>query len=372
MAELFEKFELDRVEPRGRRLLRLLGGSVIFHFLVLSLVLYVPSLRAAFQITNTLSNISFVDEAYQEPAIGERATMLTFSNSDGKFRYPDGYFAQLNQMNDGGDFVVPPPSPDDPVLIAQVRPTPLPIIRPTPVPSPSPTATPTPAATASPEAALAQNEQPATGEQTAAGANASPTPEQSKAEAELEKQAAEAGAKKFPPINKKPFTDWLEKAKVMKDAGDIDLSGTLEMTLEGDRQSDGTLTNVEVTGESASNPKLRELVLELVKALSASRVLIALPEDAKHLKLAVTVNQQAVDARVMTEVSSPDSATQFANGYSLLLAAARMKKAGREEEAIFNGVKISAEGKQINLNFNMPRDQATDMLKKQLPAAPAS
>jgi hypothetical protein len=88
--------------------------------------------------------------------------------------------------------------------------------------------------------------------------------------------------------------------------------------------------------------------------------------------LAVTVNQQAVDARVMTEVSSPDSATQFANGYSFLLAAARMKKAGREEEAIFKGVKISAEGKQINLSFNMPRDQATDMLKKQLPAAPAS
>jgi len=372
MAELFEKFDLDRVEPRGRRLLRLLGGSMILHLALLSLIIFVPSLRAAFQITNTLSNISFVDEAYQETVIGERATMLTFSNSDGKFRYPDGYFS-------GGDAFLeaslppPPPSPDDPILIAQVRPTPLPIIKPTPkpAPSPSPTPTPTPAATASPEAALAQNNQPATGVQTAAGANASPTPEQ-KIEVELEKQAAEAGAKKFPQINKKPFTDWLEKAKAMKDAGDIDLDGTLEMTLEGDRQSDGTLTNVDITGESASNPKLRDLVLELVKALSASRVLGALPEDAKHLKLAVTVNQQAVDARVMTEVASPDSATQFANGYSLLLAAARMKKAGREEEAIFNGVKISAEGKQINLSFNMPRDQATDMLKKQLPAAPAS
>lgn len=368
MAELFENFEVDRIEPRGRRLLRLFGGSIALHFVLLAALLYIPTLRAAFHITSVLSNVSFVDEAYQKTAIGERAVMLDLSNPDGKFRYPEGYFAAASGAV--------APSPTDPVFVTEVRPqpTPLPIYKPARLPKfkplPIPTASPSPAA--SPIEAVAQNNLPA-GEP--AGASASPSPGQPKPGTELEKMAEEAGAKKFPTINSKPFKDWLAKANEMKTNGAIDLSGTLEMTVEADRQPDGKLDNLQVTGAAADDPQLYELIKSLVQALSDSQVLKVL-EDTRHLQMTVKIDQQLIDARIVTEVDSPDVAGRLASGYGLLLAAARLNKSGRDEEAIFKSLKVAADGKQINVTFNMPRDQATDMLKKQLPppqqAAPAT
>ncbi|MGH9943214.1 MAG: hypothetical protein ACRD9R_12775 [Pyrinomonadaceae bacterium] len=372
MAELFEKHDIDRYEPSGRRLLRTLGGSLVFHALALGLILYVPSLRAALQITSTLSNLEFVDEAYDQTNIRDyEVTMLGAFDPDGKFRYPDGYFAAGAGVP---DMTPLPPSPSDPIFIAAVRPTPLPIVKPapTPKPEPSPSTAPTPEATASPVEAIAQNDQQAIGEPVgAAGANASPSPEPSKTAKELEKEAEATGAKKFPPVNKKPFTDWLAKANELKQKGELDLSGTLEMTLEGDRAPDGTLKNVEIKGASADNEKLYELIKSLVEALSDTRVLAVL-EETEHLKMTVKLDEQSVSALVSTEMTSADVASQRANGYSLLLAAAKLGKAGRDEEVIFNNLKVVSEGKQINVTFNMPRTQATEMLKKQLPQTPAS
>jgi len=370
MAELFQNFEVDRIEPRGPRLLRLLGGSVALHLVLLVAVIYIPTVRAAFQITSILSNVSFVDQDYDKTAIGERAVMLDLSNSNGKLRYPDGYFATAS----GKPIVLP----TDPVLVAQVNPTPLPmpIFRPRPVsipkPRPTPSATPTPTPAASPVAVVAQNNQPVVGETAGGVATPSPSPGQPKAETELEKMAEESGAKKFPAINTKPFKDWLAKANEMKEGGEIDLGGTLEMTVEADRQPDGKLDNLQVTGAAADNPKLYELIKALVQALSDSAVLKVL-EETRHLQMTVKIDQQLIDAKIVTEATSPDAAGRLANGYSLLLAAARLKKSGREEEAILKSLKVASDGKQINVTFNMPRTQASEMLKKQLPpAAPAS
>jgi len=366
MAELFQNFDVDRIEPRGPRLLRLLGGSVALHLVLLVAVIYIPTVRAAFQLTSMLSNVSFVDGDYDKTAIGERAVMLDLSNSDGKLRYPDGYFATAS----GKPIVLP----TDPVFVAQVNPTPLPIFKPRPVsipkPRPTPRATPTPSA--SPVVVVAQNNQPAAGETAGTAATPSPSPGQPKLEAELEKMAEETGAKKFPTIKTKPFKDWLAKANEMKEGGEIDLGGTLEMTVEADRQPDGKLDNLQVTGAAADNPKLYELIKALVQALSDSEVLRVL-EETRHLQMTVKIDQQLIDAKIVTETTSSDVAGRLANGYSLLLAAARLKKSGREEEAILKSLKVTSDGKQINVTFNMPRTQASEMLKKQLPpAAPAS
>lgn len=345
MAEIFHTHERLNRDTRTPRFLRTLGGSLVVHALFLAAVVYVPAVRDTFNLASTLSGLQFVEEDYTKTVVGERATLINLA--DTKMYYPPGYFSQTAL-----------PSPDAPQLVAEVRPQPTP--RPIRV---KPTPTPTPEATPSPEAmeaeALAENEADKNGTP-----DASPTPAATPQTAEeAERIAKEAGAEKFPTINTKPFTDLLKQGKEMRDAKEIDLSETLEMEVEADRQEDGILTNVEVTGASAGNPKLLQLAKSFVAAISDSKLLAAL-KGTKHLKMRVKLDGKEVAVRVLTEMASESEATTMASGYNGLLFLGALSKKGKDEEALFKSVQIAAESKQIVLTFNMPRATASELLSK--------
>jgi hypothetical protein len=149
----------------------------------------------------------------------------------------------------------------------------------------------------------------------------------------------------------------------MRDANEIDLSGTLEMEVEGDREDDGRLSNVEVTGASASNEKLAQLAKDFIAAISDSKLLAAL-KVTKHLKMHVKLDDKEVAVRVLTEMSSADEALKMSSGYNGLLFIGALSKKGKDEEALFKSVQITPEDKQIILTFNMPRKMAGELLTK--------
>ena len=62
-------------------------------------------------------------------------------------------------------------------------------------------------------------------------------------------------------------------------------------------------------------------------------------------------------------------AAEMAKGYSGLLAIGQLLKRGRDEEMLYKSTKITAEENKILVNFSMPRQTASEMLKKQLPAS---
>lgn len=350
MAQIFHTHERLNRDTRTLPMLRLLGVSVALHALFLAAVVYIPAVRDTFSLASTLSGLRFVEEDYSKTLVGQRAdVMLNFA--DNKLYYPPGYFSQTAL-----------PTPDAPVVVEEFRPPPMP--RPKPVkikPTPTPEASPSPG-----DETTAEN---------AGDPSASPSPGATPQSAEeAERIAKEANVEKFPTINTKPFTDLLKQGKEMRDAGEIDLSGTLEMEFEGDRQEDGRLTNVEVTGAAASNPKLVQLAKDFIAALSDSKVLAAL-KGARHLKMRVKLDDKDIAVRVLTEMASADEASTMSNGYNGLLWIGAQSKKGKDEEAIFKSVQIAAEAKQIVLTFNMPRKAAGDLLTKMIkknetPAAP--
>ncbi len=326
-------------------MLRTLGASLVAHALFLAAIIYVPAVRDTFRLASTLSGIQFVEEDYTKTAVGERATIINLA--DNKLYYPAGYFSQTAL-----------PSPDAPQVVAEVRPvpTPKPIrVRPTPKPSPTPEASPSPEATVE---TAAKSEGDKTGDP-----NASPTPATPQTAEEAERIAKEANVEKFPTINTKPLTDLLQQGKQMRDAGEIDLSGNLEMDVEGDREDDGRMTNVVVTGAAASNPKLVGLAKDFIAAISDSKLLAAL-KGTRHLKLHVKLDDKEVAVRVLTEMTSEGEATMMSNGYQGLLFIGAQSKKGKDEEAIFKSVQITSEAKQIVLTFNMPRKVAGELLSK--------
>lgn len=350
MAELFHTHREMGGEERARtqKFLRWLGGSIVAHAVLLAALVYVPALRDTFTLANELSGFRVVSQDYEKTQVYEHVLLVNLAAQ--KLYYPAGYFEAASQTA--------LPSPDDPKFVAAVNPTPEPTPRPPRRVKIKPT--PTPEAVPSPQTAEESAQNGADkGEKPAA----SPSPAEPKSAEEAERIAKESNVEKFPTVNTKPFTDLLEQGRKMKEAGEINLSGTLELLAEADRQDDGRLANVEITGGSASDPKLKKLAEDFIAALSDSKLLAAL-KGTRRLHMKVNLDDQQIAVRVTTDMESPDLAAKMANGYNGLLWLGAASKKGRDEEAIFKSVKINSEAKQIVLTFQMARKDAGELLSK--------
>jgi hypothetical protein len=346
MAEIFhthEELGAD-AEQRARTFTRWLGGSIVAHAVLLACFVYIPVLRDTFTLANELAGFRVVSKDYDKTKVYERAMIINLAAQ--KLYYPQGYFAP--------DALTPP---NDARLVAEVRPTPAPRpVRVKPSPTPSPEASPSPASA---------DEAAKSGDDKGGKPAASPSPAEPQTVEEAERIAKESNVEEFPEVNTKPFTDLLEQGRKMKDAGEIDLSGTLDLSAEADRQDDGRLANVVITGGSASNPKLKQLALDFIAALSDSKLLVALKET-RHLHMKVQLDDKQITVRVMTEMATEDDAAMKARGYNAVLTAGAItaKLKGKDELAIFKGVKINNDAKQIILDFQMPRADASALLSK--------
>jgi hypothetical protein len=348
MAEIFQThYALEGDEgARAQKFTRWLGASVLAHAVLLAVAVFVPAVRDTFSLARELSGFRVVSKDYDKTKVYERAEIINLAAQ--QLYYPAGYFETASQTA--------VPSPSDPKFIATVHPTP----EPTPTPL-KPTPTPTPVASPSPQGA---EETAKNGDKNAKPA-ASPSPATPQTVEEAERIAKESNVESFPEVNTKPFTDLLEQGRKMKDAGEIDLSGTVDLAAEADRQDDGRLANVVVTGGSASNPKLKQLALDFISALSDSKLLAALKET-RHLHMKVRLDDKQITVRVLTEMASETDAEAKARGYNAVLTvgAINAKLKGKDELVLFQSTKINSDAKQIVLDFNIPRKDASEWLSK--------
>lgn len=350
MTELFQNFEIHK-SPWWERVWRILAGSVGLHIILVAVVLYVPSVREAFNIASVFSGAKYVDEDYQKTAIGERAVLI---NTKDVFEYPPGYFSAP----------VVDQSQLPPQVIATATPIPLP---PLPPPVRQPRVKPTPAeavASASPAPSPGASPQPSPGDElTTTGLTEGMSKEER--DKKLDDIAAKNGVVRpnEDAINKRPLKDWLAKAKEAKDKNEFDITKPIEMTVEADLGPEGKLVNAQIVSLSGDE-KLKPYVQDFFSALSDSRALTFLGPDVKHIRMTVNLTETSVTVQVTSEVESPDLASKKAKGYSLLLAGGRLVKKGQTEEIIYKNTKVSADGKQVVVNFTMPRKEATDILSK--------
>jgi hypothetical protein len=361
MQELFEHFEVNR-EPRWPILSRLAAVSILFHASVLATVLYVPGIRESFNIAALMSRTTYVDRAYTKTEIGEDIHLVNVQ----KFHYPEGYFATENpQVATAGNATVFP----DPW--APSNQTAVPEESPLPSPSPSPT----------PEASPSVS--PGSSPVVAAETAASPETEkkQSAVEAQLD-QIAEDNSVVRPSeneVNTRPLKDWLARADLLRKKGELDLSSKVEIKIEANLTTQCKLQDAKVVQKSG-DMRLVDVAKDMVAAIGDSGMLSFLRDPKKvqdtselrcdefPLTLSIKLDQDEIAAIVESQADSPTRAAEMAKGYSGLLAIGQYLKRGRDEEQLYKATKVTAEGKQILVNFSMPRQTASEMLKKQLPA----
>jgi len=166
-------------------------------------------------------------------------------------------------------------------------------------------------------------------------------------------------------VNVRPIKAFLARSKRLHEEGKLDLSKPQTVVVVGDRRPDGTLTNVQITGESAADPTLRAVAQDFVSSVNDSHALSIL-SDVSRVSMTFTLDGERFKALTASDAPSEARAEEMARGYRMLLNVGRLAKRGTDEGALMNGMKVSASGKQLLMNLDMPREQMGNILLRQI------
>jgi hypothetical protein len=166
-------------------------------------------------------------------------------------------------------------------------------------------------------------------------------------------------------VDVKPIKAFLARSRRLHEQGRLDLSKPQTITVEGDRQEDGTLTGVQITGESAADPSLRAVAQDFVGSMNDSHALAFL-NDVSRVRMTFTLDGERFKALTASDAPTEARADEMARGYRMLINAGRLVKRGTDEGALLSGMKVSASGKQLLMNLDMPREQMGNILLRQI------
>jgi hypothetical protein len=166
-------------------------------------------------------------------------------------------------------------------------------------------------------------------------------------------------------VNIRPIKAFLARSKKLHEEGKLDLSKPQSIVVVGDRREDGTLTNVQITGESAADPALRAVAQDFVNSVNDSHALAVLT-DVSRVSMNFTLDGERFKALTTSDAPSEARAEETARNYRMLLNVGRLAKRGTDEGAIMGGMKVSASGKQLLMNLDMPREQMGNILLRQI------
>jgi hypothetical protein len=162
-----------------------------------------------------------------------------------------------------------------------------------------------------------------------------------------------------------PLRAFLVRSKRLSEQGKLDISKPRTITVEGDRQEDGTLTNVQITGDSSSDPNFRRAAQDFVTALNESRALQLL-ETVSHVRMTFGLDSSRFTVQSTHDTPTEARASEMARGYRVMVNLGRVAKRGTDEGALLGGLKISSNGKQLLMNLDMPREQMGNILHRQI------
>ena len=172
-----------------------------------------------------------------------------------------------------------------------------------------------------------------------------------------------AEARQHVGVDSRPLRELLSKVRRMRERGELSLDGPASMTVEGDLNEDGTLSNQ--TFNFAGDESFRGLAGEIARSLQESRA-YSLLHGARRVRLTLALDGQNFHARADADTNTHEQATRMSQGYSVLLGLARASKKGRPEAVVFNNLTFSANGKRLSINLDLTREALGNLLLRQV------
>jgi len=168
-------------------------------------------------------------------------------------------------------------------------------------------------------------------------------------------------------VDAQPLCEWLAKLKAAIAAGKIDSSAAFDITIDAAEIWEGRTHLAEVGFAGVEQRRLLEsdLAQDFVSALNLSGALRYL-EDARHLRLTLKAAQQTALVQAAAVYHSEVRAAQVAKNYNDGLGFLRSLKRDGNDSVVLNNMIVSANGKQLLMRLEMPREQAGNLLRKHL------
>jgi hypothetical protein len=185
------------------------------------------------------------------------------------------------------------------------------------------------------------------------------------AQAQKTDAGVQAGVRRPAKVNMAPFRAFLSRSRRLKEQGKLDLSKPRTLIVEGDRQEDGTLANVNITGASAADPNFRRVAQDFVAAVNESRALSFL-DGVTHMRMVFALDAERFRAETASDTPTEARASEMASGYRMMVNFGRVMKRGTDEGVVLNHMKVSASGKQLLMTLDMPREAIGNILHRQV------
>jgi hypothetical protein len=162
-----------------------------------------------------------------------------------------------------------------------------------------------------------------------------------------------------------PIKAFLARSKRLHEQGKLDLSKPQTIIVEGDRQEDGTLTGIQITGESAADPTMRAVAQDFVTSVNDSHALAFL-NDVSRVTMTFTLDGERFKAITASDAPTEQRAEEMARNYRMMVNFGRLARRGTDEGALLSNMKVSSSGKQLLMNLDMPREQMGNILLRQI------
>ena len=390
--ELFANYELSNSSWK-KFIFKLLGGSLIFHVIILLFLIYVPAVRDTFYIALLFSDAptSWVNKDYSKTGIeeGETASILSLPPTD-QLQYPAGYFNLANGDAPAPDLIASTTVPEPVAPVNGSVPGFEGLIFNQPTASPTPFPTPTNYNPIAPVTRKQSNGVLPRLPKTKKGAklpdfpgvngsndglaagipnspNASPTPKPD--ETAKVSPTPTPDPTKPDTLNQKPLQDLAAKAIKQINDKEIDLNKTVNVTVKGVLDSKGKLIAKQTKyTNNGGDEKLASMTAELIGAMNDSNMLTyvqSLCGDKKQCDVNFNVSKDEKDVKfqVVSVAGDEVKARSIASGLNMGFSIFRSAKTGTEEGELLNGITVTADKGQVIINWQM--DAPTAMKKIQ-------
>ena len=181
-------------------------------------------------------------------------------------------------------------------------------------------------------------------------------------------------------INSRPWKDLRVAVKETMAKGGLDLQTSFTLKANVKLTKDGKIDEKTIRySEVAGDKKLIKIVQDALAAFSDGgqlQVLKAL--SGKDLNFAVIQDEVNVSAVVQSELENEDRAKALKSSLDLLIGIAKAAKGGanadendKDDLLLFEKAVIEANGKNLIIKFNIPKDMAHQLIQRKLEEKPA-
>ena len=175
-------------------------------------------------------------------------------------------------------------------------------------------------------------------------------------------------------INKKPFEDLGDSINAKIANKEIDLSKPFMVILDGTIAADGTLDRKKSKYvKSDGDEKMVLIAKEVIEAVGDSKFLSYLKNSGvDRVNFTLVQDDKQIYIKIISDQKTPEKAGTTASRLNNLLSLAKfadmngLKKLDENGKTLIENSKVTSEGKNFILNFTIPKQDAQDLINREL------